>query len=71
MSRSISGIAASEDGQYEAGMGIDAADVDGDGWQDVYITHLDFELNRLYHNSQDGTLRMKRSVRASATKRCC
>ena len=23
--------------------------------KDVYITHLDFELNRLYHNSQDGT----------------
>lgn len=36
-------------------MGIDAADVDGDGWQDVYITHLDFELNRLYHNNRDGT----------------
>src|ERR1017187_3907005 len=26
----ISGLAASEDGRYEAGMGIDAADVDGD-----------------------------------------
>ena len=33
-------------------MGIDAADVDGDGWLDVYITHLDFELNRLYHNNR-------------------
>jgi len=51
----ISGVAASEDGRYEAGMGIDAADVDGDGWQDLYITHLDFELNRLYHNNHDGT----------------
>ncbi len=51
----VSGMAASEDGRYEAGMGIDAADVDGDGWQDVYVTHLDFELNRLYHNNQDGT----------------
>ena len=51
----ISGFAASEDGRYEAGMGIDAADVDGDGWQDLYVTHLDFELNRLYRNSQDGT----------------
>jgi len=48
-------VAASEDGRYEAGMGINAADVDGDGWQDVYVTHLDFELNRLYHNSQNGT----------------
>jgi enediyne biosynthesis protein E4 len=51
----ISGIAASEDGRYEAGMGIDAADVDNDGAQDIYITHLDFELNRLYHNNNDGT----------------
>jgi len=50
-----SGIAAGEDGRYEAGMGIDAADVNGDGWQDVYITHLDFELNRLYLNHRDGT----------------
>lgn len=51
----ISGIAASEDGRYEAGMGIDAADVDGDGLLDVYITHLDLELNRLYHNNGDGS----------------
>jgi enediyne biosynthesis protein E4 len=51
----ISGLAASEDGKYEAGMGIDAADVDGDGLPDIYITHLDFELNRLYHNNGDGT----------------
>jgi hypothetical protein len=51
----MSGLAASADGRYEAGMGIDAADVDGDGWQDIYITHLDFELNRLYHNNGDET----------------
>ena len=51
----LSGIAASEDGRYEAGMGIDAEDVYGDGAQHIYITHLDFELNRLYHNNKDGT----------------
>ena len=50
-----SGVAASEDGKYEAGMGADAADVDGDGWLDVYVTHLDFELNRLYRNNHDET----------------
>ncbi len=55
MSRFTSGVAAGEDGRYEAGMGIDAADIDGDGWQDIYITHLDFELNRLYLNHKDGT----------------
>ena len=50
-----SGVAASEDGKFEAGMGIDAADVDGDGYLDLYVTHLDFELNRLYHNNHDET----------------
>ena len=50
-----SGIAASEDGRYEAGMGIDAADVNGSGYQDIYITHLDFELNRLYTNNKDSS----------------
>jgi len=49
----ISGVAASDDGRYEAGMGIDAADVDGDGWLDIYVTHLAMELNRLYHNNHD------------------
>ena len=51
----VSGIAASEDGRYEAGMGIDAADLTGNGLQDIYITHLDFELNRLYTNNGDGS----------------
>jgi hypothetical protein len=51
----VSGLAASEDGRFEAGMGIDAADVDGDGLLDVYITHLDMELNRLYRNEGDET----------------
>ncbi len=68
----ISGIAASEDGRYEAGMGIDAADVDGDGWLDIYITHLDFELNRLYHNNQRRNFHRRHlSARESATRQCC
>jgi hypothetical protein len=49
----ISGVVASDDGRYEAGMGVDAADVDGDGWLDIYVTHLAQELNRLYHNNHD------------------
>jgi hypothetical protein len=50
-----SGVAASEDGRYEAGMGVDAADIDGNSWLDIYVTHLNFELNRLYHNNHDDT----------------
>jgi hypothetical protein len=45
-----SGTGYSEDGQAEAGMGVDAADYNGDGWLDLFVTHLDFELNRLYQN---------------------
>ena len=49
------GAAYGDNGEVEAGMGVDAADYDGDGWPDVFITHLDFELNRLYrHNGKDG-----------------
>ncbi len=50
-----SGLAASQDGTYEAGMGIDAADVYGDGWLSIYVTHLALEQNRLYRNNQDET----------------
>ena len=51
----FSGVAASEDGRFEAGMGIDAADVFGNGRMDIYITHLDYQLSRLYRNNGDGT----------------
>ncbi len=46
----MAGVGFSEDGEAEAGMGVDAADVDGDLRPDLYVTHLDFELNRLYAN---------------------
>jgi TonB family protein len=49
------GIAYGEEGRPEAGMGIDAGDYDHQGRLDVYITHLDMELHRLFHNSPQGT----------------
>ena len=49
------GVALSEDGKAEAGMGVDSADYDGDGRPDLFVTHLDLELNRLYRNRGDGT----------------
>ena len=51
----MAGVALSENGKAEAGMGADAADVNGDLLIDVYVTHLPFELNRLYHNNGDRT----------------
>jgi hypothetical protein len=50
-----SGAGFSEDGKPEAGMSADAADVRNSGLFDLYVSHLDFELNRYYRNNGDGT----------------
>src|SRR5262245_51689 len=44
------GVAVSGDGQAEAGMGVDAADTTGTGRLDLFVTHLDLQLGRLYRN---------------------
>ncbi|MEE8367399.1 MAG: CRTAC1 family protein [Thermoanaerobaculia bacterium] len=46
----LSGAGFSEDGKAEAGMSAGAADIDGDGDIDLFVSHLDFELDRLYLN---------------------
>ncbi len=45
-----SGVAYGEDGSMRAGMGTDAADVDGDGKFDLVITNFSNEVTTLYHN---------------------
>jgi len=49
-----SGAGFSEEGRVEAGMSADAADVANNGLMYLYVSHLDFELNRLYRNNGDG-----------------
>src|SRR5438270_4452444 len=49
------GVSLGEDGKPAAGMGTDAADYDRDGLPDLFVTHLDLEYNRLYHNDGNGT----------------
>src|ERR1051325_9362045 len=49
----ISGAAYDEDGKTFAGMGIDCADYDNDGYVDVFITTLSNEKYALYRNNGD------------------
>src|SRR5215212_9363579 len=41
-----SGVAYSESGSPRSGMGVDATDYDGDGWQDLFVANIDQELFR-------------------------
>ena len=50
----LAGVAVSGDGQFEAGMGTDAADVTGSGRMDLMVTHLDTQLARYYQNLGNG-----------------
>jgi hypothetical protein len=52
-----SGAGFNADGQAEAGMGVDAAYLNGGVHPDLYVTHLDNELNRLYRNLGKGSFR--------------
>jgi hypothetical protein len=47
------GVAYSEAGKPRSGMGVDAADYDGDGWQDLFVANIDQEFFSLYHNQKD------------------
>ena len=49
------GVAYSEAGAPRSGMGVDAADYDGDGWQDLFVANIDQELFSLYRNQKDLT----------------
>jgi len=49
----FAGVALNREGAPEASMGVDAGDFDGDGDDDLFMTHLMGESNTLYVN--DGT----------------
>ncbi|HEY8459328.1 MAG TPA: CRTAC1 family protein [Blastocatellia bacterium] len=50
-----SGVALSEDGRAQAGMGTAVADYDGDGWPDLVKTNFSDDMPNLYRNNRDGT----------------
>jgi len=50
-----SGVAFSQEGRPRSGMGVDSADFNQDGWQDLFVTNVDHEMYSIYKNKQDQT----------------
>jgi hypothetical protein len=48
------GVALNPDGQSQAGMGVDVADSNRDGYSDLYVTNFGSELNAFYVGQKDG-----------------
>ena len=53
----LAGVGVNEDGKTFAGMGIDFADFDNDGYPDIFVTDLSNERYMLFRNTHDGTFR--------------
>lgn len=50
----LAGVAVNRNGQTEAGMGVDAGDFDGNGTDDIFVTHLMDETHTIYVNLGQG-----------------
>jgi len=50
----LAGVAVSRTGQAQGSMGIDLADIDRDGDEDLFVTNLDNESNTFYVNTGKG-----------------
>jgi hypothetical protein len=48
------GVAYSEDGREQAGMGVEFEDYDNDGWLDILVTNFSDDYNTIYHNTGKG-----------------
>jgi len=48
------GVGFDSNGKPQAGMGVDCADFDGNGFPDLFVTNFSEELNTLYENRGDG-----------------
>ncbi|HEX8139113.1 MAG TPA: CRTAC1 family protein [Pyrinomonadaceae bacterium] len=51
----LAGVGYGEAGNARSGMGVDAGDYDGDGWQDLFVANIDREIFSLYRNQKDLT----------------
>lgn len=49
------GVAYGEGGKARSGMGVDSADLNQDGWMDLFVTNLNHEFYGFYQNRHDET----------------
>ncbi len=50
-------VGYSSNGKARSGMGVDSADLNGDGWQDLFVANVDQEMFSVYQNNKDETFR--------------
>ena len=62
------GVGFSASGKARSGMGVDAADYDNDGWQDLFVANIEQEFFSLYHNQKDLTFTDEPGEIAPATQ---
>ena len=48
------GVAFDPDGNARGGMGVDAEDLDGNGYLDIFVANFSDQTNALFHNDKDG-----------------
>lgn len=51
----VAGVSYNSDGKSFAGMGTDFDDYNDDGWPDVFVTTLSYEMFTLFKNNGDGS----------------